>query len=666
MIVIRRVSVFLFLFFGLSCSVLAQGDFVMEWEVKSRDVVTLPVVDVEFSHYTDGYSIDWGDGTLDGGFDYGGDIEHEYDTGGTKTIKIIGSEFPGLKLEKSEDELKAKLTKITNWGSAEWVKMDGAFSGCINLVVDAPDYPKIKAIINCSAMFRDIAAFNNDLGGWDIEKIVDMAGMLDSVTLSSDNYDETLRKWEENPKKPSDITFGAGNSKLCSGKEYKYILASNGWTINDGGSVIEDGPKKKMDLVTCGDGSNTTLYLNDALAPLGALESVAWYEAYEGGTQLASNPEYSSISSIGKSFYAELVKDGCVSGKRTEVFCKIMANPPSPAVLLGDDNYLAECEQTPFVGLDPIALIDTSNFKSYTKMLWYEKRRGGEPIENYVLDTIGSRAYYGELVEGDCASEERILVRIEILKGPPQVNIAMDKDVVCTGEDVTLSLVEELNGEVNYQWRKNTNNIRNATESTYTLKAIREKDLGSYSVVISLGSAECSRISRKRDVKFSEVFVRKFDRVILVDNKDSLFTGYQWMKDGEVLVGETKQFFKEPEGVDLDGVYNVELTLNDGTKVLACDTTFISRSSQLKKTNMLLYPNPVARGAYVNVKLDVDDDFDGKSNLFIYNISGELAVKLAVKNKEILFDTSGLKEGLYLIYYGRNKKNILVQKMMIK
>ncbi len=67
---------------------------------------------------------------------------------------------------------------------------------------------------------------------------------------------------------------------------------------------------------------------------------------------------------------------------------------------------------------------------------------------------------------------------------------------------------------------------------------------------------------------------RKGEDVLYVDNSgmhtegELTFVAYQWYRDGEMLTGETDQFFHEYPS--LDGVYQVEMTAPDGTVYRSC------------------------------------------------------------------------------------------------
>ena len=90
-------------------------------------------------------------------------------------------------------------------------------------------------ITNFRNMFNGAIAFNQDISAWDVSKITYAAGMFDGVTLSTANYDALLIGWDAQALQPN-VTFSGGNSLYCAGETARNnMIASDGWTITDGG-----------------------------------------------------------------------------------------------------------------------------------------------------------------------------------------------------------------------------------------------------------------------------------------------------------------------------------------------------------------------------------------------------------------------------------------------
>ncbi len=86
-----------------------------------------------------------------------------------------------------------------------------------------------------SKMFCGAQAFNQPLDKWNISNAVAMFGMFEDITLSTDYYDAMLISWSKQSVK-SNISFSAGKSNYCAGKNARTILTNKySWKISDGG-----------------------------------------------------------------------------------------------------------------------------------------------------------------------------------------------------------------------------------------------------------------------------------------------------------------------------------------------------------------------------------------------------------------------------------------------
>lgn len=90
-------------------------------------------------------------------------------------------------------------------------------------------------VTNMSSMFEGATAFNQNLGGWNVSSLTSAGNMFSGVTLSRNNYDALLTGWDAQALH-SGVFFHGGNSKYCAGETARnHMVASDGWTITDGG-----------------------------------------------------------------------------------------------------------------------------------------------------------------------------------------------------------------------------------------------------------------------------------------------------------------------------------------------------------------------------------------------------------------------------------------------
>ncbi len=121
----------------------------------------------------------------------------------------------------------------------------------------------IGNVTDLSAMFKNDASFNQNIGSWDIGNVVYFDAMFEGATLSTDNYDSLLIGWSNNQVIPYEKTFDAGNSQYCAGAAARQeLMTTHNWTITDGGSCSQSfittwnvtSPGESITIPTTGDG----------------------------------------------------------------------------------------------------------------------------------------------------------------------------------------------------------------------------------------------------------------------------------------------------------------------------------------------------------------------------------------------------------------------------
>ena len=204
--------------------------FITTWRTTTdNESITIP----NHSESTYNYNVDWGDGMVN--FGYTGAATHTYTTADTYTVSITG-DFPRIYFNNEGD--KNKIISIDRWGDIAWSSMESAFEGCVNLGYTATDMPDLSKVTSMASMFNGAAAFDGNIGDWDVGPVTAMDSMFADVTLSTENYDALLSGWstinDDESDLQRDVPFHAGNSKFCNigGKS---VLVNLGWRITDGG-----------------------------------------------------------------------------------------------------------------------------------------------------------------------------------------------------------------------------------------------------------------------------------------------------------------------------------------------------------------------------------------------------------------------------------------------
>ncbi len=133
---------------------------------------------------------------------------------------------------------------ISGWNVSEALTMANMFNNAEAFTIDISgwDVSKVTSMAN---MFKNADSFDHDLGAWDISAMNSMTDMFLGVTLSTENYDNTLIGWSTDNSGvaddgiddiPASVVFSGGNSFYClSGFERLRLTSEYGWTVTDAG-----------------------------------------------------------------------------------------------------------------------------------------------------------------------------------------------------------------------------------------------------------------------------------------------------------------------------------------------------------------------------------------------------------------------------------------------
>ncbi|MDY8138035.1 BspA family leucine-rich repeat surface protein [Aquimarina sp. 2201CG5-10] len=195
---------------GVGCDF--TGAFITTWQTTSaNESITIPTTGSGYN-----YNIDWGDGTIEGGFT--GDVTHEYATAGTYTVKITG-DFPRIYFNNTGDI--NKISSIEQWGTIQWASFQNAFDGCTQLQITATDAPDLSNVNNLSRMFRRCRALASpDFSNWDTSTITNMKDMF----YEADNFNGNIRSWN---------VGRVTNFELAFYSNFKFNQNISSWNIGE-------------------------------------------------------------------------------------------------------------------------------------------------------------------------------------------------------------------------------------------------------------------------------------------------------------------------------------------------------------------------------------------------------------------------------------------------
>jgi surface protein len=231
-------------------------------------------------------TVDWGDNTSDLITVWNqAQTTHTYTTGGVYEIKISGV-INGFAFSDTNDKLK--ILNISNWGTFN-LSLTATFNGCSNLTSNAIDAPLIttfslvQTFRNCtvfngnisnwnvssannfSGIFSNASAFNQNisswntanvtnmffaffgatsfnqnLSNWNIANVTNFGFFMNSVTLSTSNYDALLIGWSSQIARNNiSVNFGSSRYTLNGAAETarNVLINTYNWTISDGGGI---------------------------------------------------------------------------------------------------------------------------------------------------------------------------------------------------------------------------------------------------------------------------------------------------------------------------------------------------------------------------------------------------------------------------------------------
>ena len=172
---------------------------------------------------------------------------------------------------------------------------------------------------------------------------------------------------------------------------------------------------------------------------------------------------------------------------------------------------------------------------------------------------------------------------------------------------------------------------------------------GEYKVTIEAlnNSGRCSSEPTEFTLSFDHkgLLYRKWNDVLFVNNRDSLFAAYQWYHNGKLMDGEIYQCLYDPNG--LSGLYYCEMTTTEGEKWQTCEEDYASvqRSADVSKQETAqILPNPVR----ANQDITILRTGDLSAQMSTYTITGELVGQEMVEGEKVII-RAPKQTGVYLI-----------------
>ena len=136
---------------------------------------------------------------------------------------------------------------------------------------------------------------------------------------------------------------------------------------------------------------------------------------------------------------------------------------------------------------------------------------------------------------------------------------------------------------------------------------------------------------------------QQFDNVIFFDNSSNKFVAYKWYKNGNLVVGQTAQYFKE--NGSLNGTYYAIGTKIDGSVIISCSLVL---SPSVEQDYLKISPNPVKSNSNYQLITNVELAKVQNARVMVYNMLGSLISDKIVNEKTVEM-TAPSAEGIYIV-----------------
>ncbi len=286
---------------------------------------------------------------------------------------------------------------IGNWNTSNVTEMGAMFNRATAFNQPIGDW-NMSSVTNMAFMFSEATSFNQPIGNWDTSKVTAMRGMFSkatsfdqsvadwdisnvtsmdamflNVTLSTANYERTLKKWGSLPNLQQNVLFHAGNSQYSFCGPLQSIRArliqGLGWKITDGGGSGDQCPafvtRWKTDHLSPDSSARNQLKL--PLLPSGTYDfTIDWGDGTSDRITAHDQPEVLHTYAYPNTYTISI--DGKIEGwsfQHTGDRNKLTEIKAWGALVLGDSKgYFQGCEHLKIIANDELNLSKTRSMEA--------------------------------------------------------------------------------------------------------------------------------------------------------------------------------------------------------------------------------------------------------------------------------------------------------------
>ncbi len=141
------------------------------------------------------YNVDCDNDGNNEGANITGDFKCVYDSDAEQEVSIIGN-YPSIHGHYNDCSNGGPnhLVSVLHWGDQHWLTMEGAFSGCKDLSIEATDTPDLSHVTSMARMFHDATSFNDDISDWNVSHVQNMYKMFSGWGVKT-TFNQPLNDW---------------------------------------------------------------------------------------------------------------------------------------------------------------------------------------------------------------------------------------------------------------------------------------------------------------------------------------------------------------------------------------------------------------------------------------------------------------------------------------
>ncbi len=102
------------------------------------------------------------------------------------------------------------LSRVTQWGNAQWTSMEQAFKGCSNLDITATDLPDLSGVSSCFEMFYQCSSLDgpSNIGSWNMSSIDNIRSMFHGAS----SFNQPIGNWNTSNISNFRATFNSASA----------------------------------------------------------------------------------------------------------------------------------------------------------------------------------------------------------------------------------------------------------------------------------------------------------------------------------------------------------------------------------------------------------------------------------------------------------------------